>query len=118
MKNDKKYVVFLDSVSRTIIGEVSEKKNKKLTVKNPTIINVVPIPSEDPNAGPKMSIQLVPVFFRELLLEKNIPVVFEYNLDSITVSDISKLEDHVIENYESLYAPINSVATVEEVTEG
>lgn len=115
---EKKYIVFMDAVSRTIIGEEVGVEGKFISVKNPTIINVVPIPSEDPTGDPKMSIQLIPVFFRELLKKKNEPAVFSYNSENITISNIDELEDHVIQNYESLYRPLGVQPEVEKADGG
>jgi hypothetical protein len=57
--------VILDPIGRTILGEVAESSDSSISLKNPVILHIVPAD----NSG-KMSVQLLPLFFREFWLTK------------------------------------------------
>jgi hypothetical protein len=102
--NDKKYVIILDSVNRTVMGVESKTQDSEhLIIENPAIMVV--------SFNQKMQLQLVPAFFRELTMDKNTPVSMSYNLRSITKTDAVP-EQSIIEQYEKMFAPIEEVTTV------
>jgi hypothetical protein len=98
-ENKNNVVVFLDYVGRTILGEKVENKNENLIcVKNPVILHVVPV-----DQGGRMSIQLLPLFFREFLAEKTGDVVFNYNKNTIVETDIEALDFRLLAQYSQLF---------------
>lgn len=106
----KDLVVFLDSVSRTIAGVCVGGCDQTISVENPVIVNAMPNPSG------QMSLQLIPVFFREILEDKNQKCVFEYNRDTITVSDITELDKQIELQYAKLFEEVNLEVDTEEET--
>ena len=97
---NKELVVFLDSVSRTLAGVKVNETETTISVENPVIVNAMP------NQNGQMSLQLIPVFFREILSDKNADCIFEYQKDSIVVSNITALEPNIEKQYAMLFQPI------------
>jgi len=81
--SDTTLTTFLDAIGRTIIGEVvAEQTNQTiLAVKNPALIHIVP----NANTG-QIQLQILPLFFREFLADKDEGTVWFYNRDNITES--------------------------------
>ena len=99
-----KIVVFLDYVGRTILGELSNETTDVLSVRNPVILHVVPA------EGGRMSIQLLPLFFREFLGEKTGDIVFDYNKKQITTTDVEVLDFRLNAQYTQMFNKNNSFA--------
>jgi hypothetical protein len=97
-----KIVVFLDYVGRTILGELSKETTDVLSVKNPVILHVVPA------EGGRMSIQLLPLFFREFLGEKTSDIVFDYIKKQITTTDVEVLDFRLNAQYTQMFNKNNS----------
>ena len=112
MSNRKPIVVFLDSVNRTIMGEEVYHSGGKLTVRNPAIISIVPKPNG------QMSAQLIPVFFREILLDKNYKCDFEYDTSSIAVSGIRQLDEQFETQYFNLFKDVELPAVASTPADG
>ncbi len=83
MKNE--IIVFLDGVSRTIAGVKIADSDTTITVENPVIVNAMP------NQDGQMTLQLIPVFFREVLEDQNQVCEFEYQKTQITQTNISDM---------------------------
>jgi hypothetical protein len=85
----KNLVVFLDTVQRTIIGEVVDCDDDDiLKIKNPVVVNIVPMmdpQTKQPNGN--MSLQLIPIFFKEFQAVREEPVFFNYHRKDITAID-------------------------------
>jgi hypothetical protein len=68
-KETKKLTVILDPIGRTVLGETvccgGECSNEVVKLKNPVILHIVPADNQG-----KMSVQLLPLFFREFLADK------------------------------------------------
>jgi len=94
----------LDTVGRTILGEVvADKTNDTiLALKNPVVLNVVP---QDQNG--RMSVQLLPIFFREFLPDKTGDVIFSYKKDSITETDIEAIDFRLSAQYSQMFNKSN-----------
>lgn len=99
--NKDKLIVFLDSVNRTIAGILHNEEADCIVVKNPVIINAVPKPNG------QMMMQLIPVFFREILRNKNQECLFTYQKDKIVMSNISEMEMQIETEYNNLFKPID-----------
>ena len=78
---ENKIVVFFDSVGRTILGEKLEDKTTKevLTIKNPAVVHIMP----NQQSG-QLQLQILHLFFKEFLAEKDNGTVWNYNRENIT----------------------------------
>lgn len=95
--NEQKLVVILDSVNRTIVGiERKSQSSNKLVLENPAILFV----SQKPSG--QMSAQIIPVFFRELIKDKNQRCTLEYSLNSIVVTNVI-LDDQITAQYFAIF---------------
>lgn len=103
---------FLDSLGRTIIAEsVPEATTKThLSVKNPVIVHIVPVG----NNG-QMTVQLLPVFFREFLADKSEDTTWKYNRESITETDTVVFDFKLTAQYQQMFAKSNLVVPPTEV---
>ena len=97
--NNTNLTVILDPVGRTILGEKTESTDStKTTIKNPVVLHVIPADNQG-----KMSIQLLPVFFREFLADKSGDVSFTYDTARIGVSDIDALDFRLQAQYAQMF---------------
>ena len=98
-----KLVIFLDAIGRTILGEVNSESSTEniLSVKNPVVLHVVP-----DNAG-RMSVQLLPVFFKEFLAAREDDAIFEFKRSNITESTIDTLDFRLQSQYQQLFGKGN-----------
>jgi len=97
-----KIVTFLDTVGRTIVGEFVSSDDTLLKVKNPVVLHVVP---QDQSG--RMSVQLLPIFFREFLGDKTGDVVFTYNKTNITETDIDAFDFRLQAQYVQMFNKSN-----------
>ena len=76
-----KIVVFFDTVGRTILGERLEDKttDKVLAIKNPAVVHIMP----NQQTG-QLQLQILPLFFKEFLADKDTGTVWNYNRQNIT----------------------------------
>ena len=95
--------VILDSIGRTILGEVVTTEGEFIKIKNPVILHIVPAD----NNG-KMSVQLLPLFFREFLADKSADVVFNYQKDRCTSTDIDALDFRLQGQYTQMFSGQNN----------
>jgi hypothetical protein len=102
--------VILDPIGRTILGESSSSTDTTLSLKNPVILHIVPADSNG-----KMSVQLLPLFFREFLAEKTGDVVFTYDKARVTSTDIEALDFRLQAQYSQMFNVQNSFVTPESV---
>jgi hypothetical protein len=102
--------VILDPIGRTILGENSTSTDTTISLKNPVILHIVPADSNG-----KMSVQLLPLFFREFLAEKTGDVVFTYDKARITSTDIEALDFRLQAQYSQMFNVQNSFVTPESV---
>ncbi len=116
MKTNKS--IFLDTLGRTIIGELVNTTTDKLSVKNPVIVHVIPAPDKPG----QMSVQLLPLFFREFLSNKVENVVWDFPRVTLTESSNALALDPKLEvQYEQMFnnaqAPSAEAASTPEETE-
>lgn len=97
-------VTFLDTVGRTIVGEkdVSKTTDTVLAVKNPVVLHVVP---QDQSG--RMSVQLLPIFFREFLADKSGDVTFSFRKEHITETDIETFDFRLKAQYDQMFNKSN-----------
>ena len=80
---DKKYVLFLDSISRTILATLVEETPTFISVTNPVAMQII---SDQTN---KIKVQLVPLLFRDLQNDPNESPVWNFNTAQITRISLS-----------------------------
>lgn len=104
MSDTTTLTTILDTVGRTILGEVvADKTNDTiLALKNPVVLNVVP---QDQSG--RMSVQLLPIFFREFLPDKTADVVFSYKKNNITETDIEAIDFRLTAQYNQMFNKSN-----------
>jgi hypothetical protein len=99
-----KLIVILDAVGRTILGEPVESTNdSKIGIKNPVVLHVVPADNQG-----KMSVQLLPLFFREFLADKTGDVTVSYDANRISLTDIDALDFRLQTQYNQMFNKDNS----------
>jgi hypothetical protein len=101
--NNATLIAFLDSIGRTILGEEAGSTDKQLKIKNPVVLHVVPTD----NSG-KMSVQLLPIFFREFLADKTADVVFNFEKNNVTLTDIDALDFRLQAQYTQMFNKQNT----------
>jgi hypothetical protein len=95
-------IVFLDSIGRTILGKVKEQTSTTLVVQNPTLVHV------QPNAATnQLQLQLLPLFFKEFLSDKDEATTWSFNKANITLmsQDVS-LAPQFVAQFEQLWASV------------
>jgi len=80
-ETENKIVVFFDQVGRTILGErvESETNDSVLTIKNPAVVHIMP----NQQTG-QLQLQILPLFFKEFLADKDSGTIWKYNRKNIT----------------------------------
>ena len=106
-----KLIVILDTIGRTVLGETVPSTDGKISIKNPVILHIVPAD----NNG-KMSVQLLPLFFREFLADKTGDVVFSYEVDKIVTTDIDALDFRLQGQYSQMFNAQNSFVAPDTTT--
>ena len=78
---ENKIIVFFDTVGRTILGERAdaETNNAVLAIKNPAVVHIMP----NQQSG-QLQLQILPLFFKEFLADKDIGTLWKYNRSNIT----------------------------------
>lgn len=101
METKNKLVVFFDSVGRTVLGEQVEDKstNKILTVKNPAVVHITP----NPQTG-QLTLQILPLFFKEFLADKNAPTFWEYKRELLTEAQDLVFDFKLQAQYQQLFS--------------
>ena len=96
--------VILDPVGRTLLGEVAESTDGKYAIKNPVVLHIVPADNQG-----KMSVQLLPLFFKEFLADKTADVVFTYDPSRIATTNIDAIDFRLQGQYAQMFNPANIV---------
>ena len=113
-----KIVAFVDSVGRTILGELQDEKKSSeyLNVKNPAIVNVQVVQ----NSG-QIQIQLLPFVFREFIKAdtRDNGNVWRFNKSNTVFCDDLELEDNIIQQYDNIFnAPAATAVPQSPVSDG
>jgi hypothetical protein len=103
--------VILDSVGRTILGQTAPSKDGEVSIKNPVVLHVIPADNQG-----KMSVQLLPLFFREFLGDKTGDVTVNYKLDRISTTDIDALDFRLQAQYAQMFNANNSFVAPQDST--
>ena len=94
-------IIFLDTLSRTILGEAVPEKttDTTLAVKNPVILDIVPNPETN-----QLQLRMIPVIFREFQAAKDQDVVWNFNRSSITENQGFELEFRIKAQYQQMFS--------------
>jgi hypothetical protein len=92
-------VVFLDSIGRTVIGTKANETEDILSVKNPALVAVNP----NVQTG-QIQLQILPLFFKEFLADKDQPTVWNYKKNNITIADDIAFVVQFEAQYQQLFA--------------
>jgi len=103
--NTNELVVFLDTIGRTILGKVTNETEEVLTVSNPAIVVVQP----NPQSG-QIQLQILPLFFREFLADRNEATVWHFKKTTLTLSDDIQFVAQFKAQYDQLFAPATEAA--------
>jgi hypothetical protein len=97
---ENKIVVFLDSVGRTILGEKINSDDNTLGIKNPAVIHIMP----NQQTG-QLQLQILPLFFKEFLADKDAGTVWTYNKKTLTEATDIVLDFKIEAQYKQIFAP-------------
>jgi len=117
MNEKRNLVIFNDSAQRTIIGEGQKSESRDLTlrVKNPVVVNIVPVSVDPVNGQPsgQLALQLLPVFFKEFLSNKESDVVYSYRFSDITMIEFDgDFDERLYSQYENTLNPMPTAPAV------
>lgn len=101
-KNNSKIVVFLDNIGRIIIGKAVKETAELLSVENPSLVHIQTNPSTN-----QLQLQLLPLFFREFLVDKDKPTVWNFKQANITISNEMDLNPQFLAQYQQTFGPLN-----------
>ena len=110
-----KVIVFFDTVGRTILGErIDEKTNDKtLCIKNPAVVSIMP----NQQSG-QLQLQILPLFFKEFLADKNESTVWNYNRASITEAADVAFDFKLEAQYRQIFNPLPMPSPVPQQPQG
>ena len=99
---ENKIIVFLDSVGRTILGEKVNSDDNTIAIKNPAVIHIMP----NQQTG-QLQLQILPLFFKEFLADKDAGTVWTYNKKNVTEATDIVLDFKIEAQYKQIFAPGN-----------
>lgn len=106
MKNEKtneftvgNTCVFLDTIGRTIVGQIVEETTTEVSVQDPLLVLVQP----RPDTG-QLQMQLVPLFFKEFCEDPS-PVIWSYKKNNITTPTKIALSSQFVSQYKQAITP-------------
>ena len=94
--------IFFDSVGRTILGERvdSQTTDTILTIKNPAVVHIMP----NQQTG-QLTLQILPLFFREFLADKTEATTWKYNRALITECNDITFDFKLQAQYQQIFNP-------------
>ena len=100
-ENKTNLTVIVDNVGRTIVGELkSLDSNKNLILQNAAVLYVA---SDEENKG-RITVQMVPLFFREFLANKESSVLAHYNNGNYVLLDIEDYDGRMLQQYQQTFS--------------
>jgi len=107
MSEQNKIAVFFDSVGRTILGEKieAESNDSTLAVKNPAVVHIMP----NQQTG-QLQLQILPLFFKEFLADKNEGTIWNYKRTNITEAADVTLDFKLEAQYRQIFAPVQATS--------
>lgn len=106
-KTENKIVVFFDSVGRTILGERLDDKTTDsiLAIKNPAVVHIAP----NQQTG-QLQLQILPLFFKEFLADKNESTVWNYKRANLTEAVDITFDFKLEAQYRQIFLPVAAPA--------
>ena len=101
--SDTKHSVFVDSIGRTIVGELVSENKTSLEVKNPAVIHVQPNPQNG-----QLAVQLIPYFFKEFQEGNKADSVWIFLKANITTGKDLQLDDRLVSQYTNMFSLIET----------
>ena len=101
--SDTKHSVFVDSIGRTIVGELVSENKTSLEVKNPAVIHVQPNPQNG-----QLAVQLIPYFFKEFQAGNKADSVWIFLKANITTGKDLQLDDRLVSQYTNMFSLIET----------
>lgn len=100
METNTNLIVFFDTVGRTIIGEKNNEQTteKILVVKNPAVVHISP----NQQTG-QLTLQILPLFFKEFLADKTGSTSWSYKRDFITEAKDVILDFKLQTQYQQIF---------------
>jgi hypothetical protein len=97
-------ITILDNVGRTILGEVNAEltNDSVLVIKNAVVLHV------KEHDGGKVSIQLLPIFFREFFADKTSDYNIFYKKTNISETDITAYDFRLLGQYGQMFNKSNT----------
>ena len=102
-ENKETLTVFLDTIGRTILGALEAEDSNSITIKNPAVVNITPNPTNG-----QISLQLLPLFFREFLADSTEPTKWVYQKSLITRCQDITLDFKFLAQYGQIFSPIQA----------
>jgi len=99
MNTENKLTLFLDSIGRTLMGEIIETTEQTIRVKNPIVIDVV----HEPSSG-KVTLQMLPLFFREFLQNATDPLVWAFTRSRLTICENGTVNNNLAAQYTQIFS--------------
>jgi hypothetical protein len=99
--NETTFVVFFDSVGRTILGDRinADSNETTLFIKNPAVVHIVP----NQQTG-QLQLQILPLFFKEFLADKAEATIWKYNRANITESNDIVFDFKLQTQYQQIFS--------------
>lgn len=108
--NTQQPTIFLDNIGRTIIGNVTNDADNVLSVENPALVHVQANPQTN-----QLQLQILPLFFREFLSDKQDSTVWHFRKDSITTCNPLAYSEQFVTQYQNLFRKVEPQASPEVV---
>ena len=95
-------ITFIDHIGRNILGELVENTERLLGVKNPAIIHV------QPTADGRLNVQVIPLYFKEFVSEKNRVngTTWYYNKSNVVIATDLENDPKLVTQYHAVFAPV------------
>lgn len=113
MNEQNKIVVFFDQVGRTILGERIDNKtnNTELVIKDPAVLHTI----SEQQTG-QLQLQILPLFFRDFLADKNDSITWTYKRVNITEASETVLNNKIEAQYRQMFSTVLSPdATLDDI---
>lgn len=93
-------LIVFESTGKTIIGELVEKTDKALRVKNPAALFI------QPNEKGQLNVQLFPMFFSELLSasKRDAGTTWSFDTAGIAVGEDIDFDAKLVSQYEKIFS--------------
>lgn len=99
-------IIFLDTIGRTIIGVPVNDNAEDISIENPALVHV-----QANSQTNQLQLQLLPLFFKEFLSNRDSSTVWTYKKANITVSQPVELSPQFVQQYYQIFQGISQPAT-------